>query len=382
MSDDHDHPHDHDHGHHHDHDHPHSPAPGPPPEVTEDTGTQALAAALRSSFLIVKFIMGGLVVVFLASGFFTVKPEQRAIILRLGKPVGEGVNALLGPGAHWAWPYPIDEIVKIPIGEIQKVTSSAGWYATTAAMEAAGNEPPPQPRLNPALDGYTLTADGNIIHVRATMRYRINDPVRFIFGFTNTPAFITNALNNALVHASARFTVDNALTRDITGFKEAILRRLNEVVQQDELGIVVDQLTVESIPPRWVKPAFASVLEAGFRQEKVLNDARRFTNEVLSAASAERQARIQGGITASNQFVQSVQAEAAKFAKLLPEYQRNPALFTHLRQLEATRNVLTNAADIWVVPDRADGKARTMWLQLSREIMKSKLPEPEPKDKH
>ena len=40
-----------------------------------------------------------LVLLFLASGFFTVGPQERAIILRFGKPVGEGEKALLGPGA-------------------------------------------------------------------------------------------------------------------------------------------------------------------------------------------------------------------------------------------------------------------------------------------
>ena len=52
--------------------------------------------------------------------------------------VGEGDQVLRSAGAHWAFPYPIDEVVKIPITEIQTVESTAGWYATTKAQEAAG----------------------------------------------------------------------------------------------------------------------------------------------------------------------------------------------------------------------------------------------------
>src|SRR5271169_4771192 len=88
---------------------PVQPPPPPPPELPDtpvDAGSQALSEALRSSFGIVKFLMVVLVFVFFASGLFTVQPQQRAIILRLGKPVGVGENALLGPGTlHWSYPY-------------------------------------------------------------------------------------------------------------------------------------------------------------------------------------------------------------------------------------------------------------------------------------
>ena len=91
-----------------DHDHPH------PPVTPEDSGSQALSDALRSSFFIIKILMLGLAVFFLCSGMFTVGPQERAIVLRFGKPVGEGEKALLGPGFHWAFPAPIDEVKKIP----------------------------------------------------------------------------------------------------------------------------------------------------------------------------------------------------------------------------------------------------------------------------
>src|SRR6266496_3554567 len=80
-----------------------------PVETPVDAGSQALSEALRSSFAVVKFLMVVLLFVFLLSGFFTVGPQERAIILRLGKPVGQGEKALLGPGLHLSFPYPIDD---------------------------------------------------------------------------------------------------------------------------------------------------------------------------------------------------------------------------------------------------------------------------------
>ena len=92
MSDNHDHP-KHEQGQDHDHDdHEH----GAPATVTaEEAGSQALSEALKSSFAIIKIVMVLLVVVFLGSGIFTVSSQEVAVILRFGKPIGEGAERLL-----------------------------------------------------------------------------------------------------------------------------------------------------------------------------------------------------------------------------------------------------------------------------------------------
>src|SRR5690349_3290038 len=106
--------------HDHKHDHPHEhDVPAKNPVTPEDAGSQALAEALSSSFIIVRIVMALLVVAFLASGVFVVGPQEQGMILRLGKPVGEGEAALRGPGFHWAFPAPIDEVVKVPITQVQ-----------------------------------------------------------------------------------------------------------------------------------------------------------------------------------------------------------------------------------------------------------------------
>src|SRR5215469_13123282 len=267
MNDEHSHSHD-EHGH--------------PPETPMDAGSQALTEALRSSFAIVRFVMFLLVLVFLASGFFKVEPNERAIILRFGKPLGEGEKALLGPGLHWSYPYPIDEIQKISVTGVEKVTSTVGWFAVTPEQELSGNLPMPGPSLNPAIDGYTLTADANIIHVRSTLYYRIDNPVRFTFGFVDASNVVLNALNNAIVYASAHFNVDDVLTRDKVGFKEAVQRRAAQLLDRENAGVVVDDCNVETTWPRQqaVAAAFSAVLSAQINRDKLLQEASSHTNQV------------------------------------------------------------------------------------------------------
>ena len=338
--------------------------------LTEDLGSQALAEALRSSFLILKFIMALVAALVVFSGVFTVESNEVAVVLRFGRPVGVGSQQLLKPGLHWAFPFPIDEIVRVPVGQSHSVSSTIGWYATTPALEATGKEPPLRNALLPGVDGYTLTADGNIIHARATLKYRIAEPLRHSFHFGGVSNLLQNALNNSLLHAAAQFTADTAIYRDKIAFKEAVLDRLNETIAQQQLGIVLDPFDVQVIPPLDVKAAFEAVLAAEQERSQKINEARGYANEVTLKAVGEAQALLSAGRGASNQIVQAVAAEATFFRDQLPHFEKDATLFTRRLLTETIEQVMTNAQDKFFFPAHDGGTPREVRLQLNREPMK------------
>lgn len=342
---------------------PPSPPAHPNPAVLEDAGSRALSDALRSSFIIVKFVMVILVLVFFASGIFTVPSQERAMILRFGKPVGLGEDQILGPGLHWSFPYPIDEVVRLPIGEVQTVTSTAGWYQTTPEAEASGMEPPPGGTLNPAVDGYTLTADGNIVHVRATIRYRITDPVKYVFNFVNASNVVKNIVDSSLFYASAMYPVDAAV-RGGADFKETILKRVRDEVHERDLGIAIEDGDLRTIPPRQVAQAFLRVSEVEQERRKARDEAQSYANRILSTAEGEAAAIVNRGKTEATQLLQRVAAEANYFKDQLPYYEENPQLFRSRLRAEAMGRILTNAQDnVFFVDPKKESQLR---LQLNK----------------
>jgi membrane protease subunit HflK len=360
----------------HDHDH-HEHDPAPPAPETQDAGSQALAEALRSSFAIVKIVMVLMVVAFFASGFFQVGPAERAVILRFGKPVGTGQKALLNAGLHWSFPYPIDDVVKIPITESQKVRSTTGWWFTTPEQELTGDDQTASGSLNPAVDGYVLTADRNIIHVRATIYYHIDDPIRAVFGFaggTNAgfnlagvSNAVQNALDNALLFTAAKFNVDDILTRDVAGFQDAVLARVGDLTEQAHLGIVIDNCQVQSVAPRQLQDVFARVTEARQNQSKQINEANAYRDKTLLNAAAQASAITTQAAAASANYVVAIQADANAFTNSLPKYEGNPYLFAQQKVAETMALVLTNVQDKIFLPERADGQSRELRLMLNRE---------------
>jgi modulator of FtsH protease HflK len=360
MSDEHQH-----HSHSHEHEHPATEA--------QDAASQAMSEALRSSFAIVKIVMVLLVALFFFRGFFTVQPQEKAVILRFGKPVGEGQKILLGPGLHWSFPYPIDEVVRIPISEIQKVTSNNGWYFTTPEQELSGEELPAGPSLNPAIDGYVITADRNIIHTKATLYYQVDKPIQYIFDFTSASNAIQNALDNALLYTAARFNVDAILYNDVEGFREAVEQRVSELADQENLGITINHCDVQSIPPRQLQDIFDQVTEARENRNKVLDDAHSYENQSTNNAEAQASSIIQEAISARSNYVASVQSDASAFSALLTNYEVNPGLFEQQELVQMMGGALTNVQTKIFLPERLDGQPRELRLLLNREP-----PEPKP----
>ena len=365
MNHDHNHPHPHDHGHSHGESHDHSAEPAAL-ALPVDAGSQALAEALRSSFFIVKLAMVVMVLVFLGSGFFTVGPQEKAVILRFGRPVGEGQKALLSAGLHWSFPYPIDEVVKIPITESQVITSTVGWYFTTPEQELSGEEQPPGAGLNPAIDGYLITADKNIVHSRATIHYHIVDPLHYVFDFTNAAGAVQDALNNALVSTAAHFNVD-AIYPDNLTFQDAVLQKFSDLADQENLGIALELGDVRSIPPRQLTAVFAAVTTARENRSKLLDDARSYQNKVLSDSTAQSVSITNLAATDRDNYVKSLKADAKRFTDLLPEFEKYPNLFAQQQLVLAMGQILTNVQDKMFLPEREDGKPRELRLMLNRE---------------
>ena len=397
--DSHSHGHDHEHGHHHDHDHAHGhghdhphdhghshahpkpgaglglsprvvptePAPSPNASASEDAGSVALAEALQSSFVIVRVLLAALVVYFLASGVFTVTSQERAIVLRFGKPVRTAGQVEVGPGLHWAYPYPIDEVIKMPVAQLQNAQSSVGWYAVTAEEEAAGIVPDAGGSLNPASEGYAISGDGNIIHARAIVRYRITEPLKFFLNHREGAAVMTNVLDNALTFAAARYRVDDALRRDVAGFKEVVMRRVNDLVVAHDLGVTIEPSDILVAPPRQVKTDFDAVLSAEAERSKSISEAQGYANRVVNEARGQATAIVNSGETDRNRMVQAVSSEAQKFTSLLPEYRKNPDFFRDRLLVETVRRVYTNAQDKFFAPLGSGDELR---LLLNREPVK------------
>ena len=333
-------------------------------EVMDDARTRALTEALQSSFKVIRVIMVILAVAFLGSGITRVKNGKQALHLQFGKYQ----DPPLQPGLHWAWPYPIDEIVQIPVTGYDPITSDVGYRT------ADTDKPQASMTFQPTYDGYTLTGDGNVLHVKAVMNFSLDetkgDAIKaYELGFSDVTGFLESVLDNAVYHASASRSAIDAVTKQ-PELRNAIERRVKKTISETGSGlwIKINSLLLVVTVPLDVKPEFDASIAAELQKSTKVKDAR--SDAVSTLAKALGQAKVieGGGQTAANILLTSVQAEAKAFSKQLPFYEESPGLFERRLIAETMQRVLTNAVDVFYL----SGRTPRIWLNRTPEKRKLK----------
>jgi len=283
-----------------------------------DAAGKSLSEALRISFAILKVIMLILVVIFLASGFRTVGSDEQAIVLRFGKIRGVGEERLLGPGLHWVFPYPVDEIVKIPVQKKVNLPIDSFWYYQSAS-ELLGGGPKPRTnfseKLNPVRDGYCITrsekqdqaltgtagSDYNIIHCKWQLTYKIDDPERFFrnvyVDLEKIPAGQNYAdiisknisqplkymFDDAVVTSMVNYTIDDVLFEQVATIAQHVKKLLQEKLDTIESGIqVVSVQLTDKTWPRQVNEAFQDSIKASQERQKAVSEAKTYAERTLN----------------------------------------------------------------------------------------------------
>jgi len=366
-----------------------------------DAAGRSLAEALRISFNILKFVMVVLVVLFLASGFFIVGPDEQAIVLRFGKICGIGDQRILKPGLHWSLPYPVDEIIRIPIKKVQTLAIEDFWYYQTEKeklAEAAGS-PAPQ-RVGQTLnlvrgDGYCITRnetivglagnDYNIVHCRWKLTYRIDDPELFfrniyvdqpqagqsfadvIIQSTDIQALLKSLAADAVVTTLAEFSIDEAILSK-ADIAQSVKGLLQDRLHRVKSGIKVVAMELTSITwPRQVDAAFQESIQASQKSQKLISESRGYRQKVLNEADGTAQKKIAESRAYKTKVVESAKADAEYLKKLLPEYRRYPELVIQKIYQDAIESVLDNVDEKIILEPAASNQPREVRIQLNRD---------------
>ena len=143
--------HDHDHHHHHTED-----VVQQERIVREelDAAGQSLTRALQVSFTILKGIIVVLLIVFAFSGIFQVQQDEQALLLRFGKIQGPVEDPVLKPGIKFAFPEPINEVIRIPVKRELSIPIDTFWYFESERDKLSEVKRTVTSPLDPLNDGY------------------------------------------------------------------------------------------------------------------------------------------------------------------------------------------------------------------------------------
>ena len=269
-------------------------------------------------------LLGVLLVGWLATGVFAVESNERAVVLVFGRVVGEAE-----PGLGWAPPWPIGEVRRAPVTEVRRLEvgfRSQGELYTEARRSDM------------------LTGDENILKVMMVVQYRIIDARDYLLNAVEPDWLVERAVESALTRHVAGMQVDDLLTTA----KAAIELRSIEAAQAelDLYGVGIRLLggNLQTVsPPVPVLEAFNDVTRAKKDNERLVEDARSYANEILPEARAEANEQVEQARAAADTRVRQARGEARRFDNLREEFERAPELTRRRLYLEMLERVFDGA---------------------------------------
>ncbi|HYC22493.1 MAG TPA: FtsH protease activity modulator HflK [Candidatus Bathyarchaeia archaeon] len=263
--------------------------------------------------------------VWLASGFYTVPTTSVAVARRFGVIVDRAVPS----GVHWWWPAPIGQIDRAEV--TRSFTIPVGFRFTD---EVRGIAP------SPSISRW-LTGDTNIIQLRAKVNYRIANPVAYLFASEKPEEVLRFLAGSAFTEAASGLPVDELLTSGRLALIERVKARIDRELGDWGIGLEVLTVNLESVePPGNVIASFQDVQNARADRERLISEAQTYSNGILPVARGEADRRVNVALAAENKRTSAAHGDAERFAKLAAEYRRSPQLLEERLYLETVERVL------------------------------------------
>ncbi|VDZ70046.1 FtsH protease regulator HflK [Klebsiella aerogenes] len=264
---------------------------------------------------IVGIVAAAAVIIWAASGFYTIKEAERGVVTRFGK-----FSHLVEPGLNWK-PTFVDNVQAVNVESVRELAAS----------------------------GVMLTSDENVVRVEMNVQYRVTDPERYLFSVTSADDSLRQATDSALRGVIGKYTMDRILTEGRTVIRSDTQRELEETIRPYNMGITLLDVNFQTArPPEEVKAAFDDAIAARENEQQYIREAEAYTNEVQPRANGQAQRILEEARAYKTQTVLEAQGEVARFAKILPEYKAAPEITRERLYIETMEKVLSHTRKVLV----------------------------------
>ena len=271
-----------------------------------------------------------LVVVWVISGFYTIREAERGVVLRFG-----AYHNLVEPGLQWK-PTFIDRVIPVDVQTIRDQASA----------------------------GSMLTEDENVVRVQMEMQYRVIDPKKFVFHVVNPEQSLSQALDSAIRYVVGHSSMDAVLTsgREVT--RQRVWDELQAIIEPYDMGVsIIDMNFKDARPPEEVKDAFDDAIAAQEDEIRFIREAEAYAREIEPRARGQVNRMNEEATAYKTRVTLEAQGEVARFAKLLPQYEAAPEVTRQRIYIETMEEVFSSTSKIMV---DNQGGGSMMYLPLDK----------------
>jgi len=276
-------------------------------------------------------ILALVLLLWLGSGLYVVGPGERGVVL-LFRAATEQTE----PGLRYRLPWPIQSHAVVDIAQVRR--AEVGFRTVADARTERGEKGDTRTVPEEAL---MLTGDENIVELQLFVQYRVQDPVKFLFGASDPEGILHTSAEVALRSAVGRNTIDYTMTEGRVEVQEQAKSALQELLEAYQTGLLVGEARLLVVdPPGEVRDAFHDVVRALEDRDRLVKEADGYREGVVPNARGEAAQMVQQAEGYKAQRVIRAQGDAERFLKVLAEYNKAKAVTRDRLYLESVERIM------------------------------------------
>jgi membrane protease subunit HflK len=265
---------------------------------------------------IIGFFAVALLVVWALTGIYIVDEGWRGVETRFGER-----TEVTQAGPHWHIPYPIEDVEQINVSDIRTARNKSKM----------------------------LTSDENIVVMSIEIQYNVKDAQDFAFEVRDPDLTLQQTAETAIREVVGNNDMDLIITEGRAVVGSATKEIMQQILDNYRTGINVVTVNMdEAQPPEEVQDAFEDAIKAREDEQRIINEANAYRNDVVPKARGEGQGLLEQAEAYKTRVVKSAQGETSRFDQLLTEYQQAPEVTRERIYLDTIESVMFRSPKVMI----------------------------------
>ena len=206
-------------------------------------------------------LIGILFVIYLLSGIYIVNDGERGVVLQFG-----AFKSITMPGPHWV-PRIYQRAEIVDVSRIRSVQHKT----------------------------VMLSGDENIVSVNFAIQYDVKDASDFIFNVRDPDETLQATGESAIREVLGKNKMDFVITEGRESIASSTKDLLQKVLDSYKSGLNVQTVNIlEAQPPEQVQDAFSDAIRAREDEQRYINEAEAYRNEIIPLARGKAKQIIEG----------------------------------------------------------------------------------------
>ena len=310
----------------------------------------------KFNWLWLKWILPLIVLLWLVSGIYIVRPDESGIVRRFGKAV-----RTTEPGPHYHLPRPIETVDKVKVKKVRRIEIG---FRTVSQGTPAKYKFMPQESL-------MLAGDEQIVDAQIIVQYQVNEPRNFLFnvrGLERPQGALMDAAEVALRQVVGQRPIDDVLISEKLQVELDIRELLQQVIDKYESGVKIVEVKLQTVrPPKEVAAAFSDVVSAKEDKERLVKEADGYREDVLPKARGQAEKIIREAEAYKAERVKRAAGDTDRFLAVLKEYEKAKDVTRTRLYLETMQQILPGIRKFVIDPETGGNLLQLLPLEKGAE---------------